>query len=136
MGVEQRMGQRCSVTVKLRLRSAAAASDRQTEAARGQSHTSSGKMKEHSRKGTKGDGYWRMSSVPVSGHGWGDTRRGKSTSKGLEVRDFTQSGCGEQQLVPLGSWAVDRTPRGSRSNSRKSLPHGTPCCLPQPFQRG
>lgn len=50
------------------------------------------------------DRHWR-------GHvGRGFPGSGESINKGLEVKNFTQSGSREQQLVPLGSWAVDLIP--------------------------
>lgn len=45
--------------------------------------------------------------------GKGIPGQGESISKGLEVRNFTQSGFGEQQLILLGSWAVDLASLGS-----------------------
>ena len=45
--------------------------------------------------------------------GRGIPGQGENISKGLEVRNFTQSGFGEQQLILLGSWAIDLASLGS-----------------------
>lgn len=45
--------------------------------------------------------------------GRGIPGRGENISKGLEVRNFTQSGFREQQLILLGSWAIDLASLGS-----------------------
>lgn len=59
----------------------------------------------------------KSGSVLTGRDGGGSIGKGipgqESISKGLEVRNFTQSGFGNSSFILLGSWAVDLASLGS-----------------------